>query len=92
MKNKLISAIEDCYSIAYINPKPLTNHLLKGFEKEPSLKLIQFLKKDEENKNEKYKDILNLLNKFLKNPSNDFDISDFINSCGFYTYQNIFLN
>ena len=76
MKNKLISAIEDCYSIAYINPKPLTNHLLKEFEKEPSLKLIQFLKKDEENKNEKYKDILNLLNKFLVDPSNDFDISD----------------
>ena len=88
-EEQIISAIEDCYSIAYIIPKELTNQLLKEFEKEPSLNLIQYLKKDEENNNEKYKDILNLLNNFLNNPSEDFNISDFINSCGFYTYQNI---
>ena len=88
-EEQIISAIEDCYSIAYNDPKKLTNQLLKEFEKEPSLDLIQYLKKDEDNENEKYKDILNLLNNFLKNPSVDFNISDFINSCGFYTYQNI---
>jgi len=45
MKNKLISAIEDCYSIAYINPKPLTNHLLKEFEKRTFIKTNSIFKK-----------------------------------------------
>ena len=51
MKNKLISAIEDCYSIAYINPKPLS--FIKRVWKRTFIKINLIFKKDEENKNEK---------------------------------------
>ena len=44
-EEQIISAIEDCYSIAYINPKPLTNHLLKEFEKRTFIKTNSIFKK-----------------------------------------------
>ena len=89
LREQIISAIEDCYSVSYENPEKLKEELLKIFCENPSIELKNNINKNENEAEKKYSEINEVLENLTKANTNlDFRLFvSLIGSCQ-YKYLN----
>lgn len=83
---QVISAIEDCYSVSYDNPEELKNRLLKVFCEDPSVILKNNINKNENEAEQKYSEINELLES-LTNPKTKLDFNLLVQLIGSCEYK-----
>ena len=87
----IINVIRYIYCYPYKKPQNnLEKDLINIFFDSPiEDKIMQFLNNDEIKKKEKYKLILQQLKQIVKNPNNNLNMEQFLNSCFAYTFKDI---
>jgi MoxR-like ATPase len=90
LEEGIISVIQDIYCYPYKkSQKELKSSLINKFLETPNNELMQFLRNDEINVEEKYKSIKKDLISIEKNPEISFDMYEFIISTFVYIYKDI---
>lgn len=86
LKEQIISSIEDCYSVSYENPEELKGNLLKIFCKQPSIELKNNINKNENEAEQKYSEINEVLEN-LAETNTKLDFSLFVSLIGSCEYK-----
>ena len=85
---QIISAIEDCYSVSYEHPEVLKKELLEIFCQNPSPELKNNLNKNENEADQKYSEINELLD-HLEKPETNLDFNLLVSLIGSYQYKDL---
>ena len=86
LKEQIISAIEDCYSVSYVNPEKLKGDLLKKFCEQPSVELKNNINKNENEAEQKYSEINEVLENLTKTDTK-LDFNLFVSLIGSCEYK-----